>query len=135
MKLVSTLVIMGILISSSIANAQQGIFLNYSSAVKLSADIEYFKKTVDNQKLQINEYKDINLNLNNISELKDVKITGLIKDYSIQEQRATQLQEIYTVCNKDLIKEKLDKPSRYTWFSIGAISALVLGIVTAFAIK
>lgn len=134
-KLAIIYLIAVILIQSSIANATQGIFLNYSTSIKLSADLEYFKKTVTNQQNQIFEYKGIVGKLEEKSKLQDTKLEGIILDKGIQTGRANQLQDEYSKCTKELADEKINKPSRFTWFGYGFISAMVVGLAAIFAVK
>lgn len=128
--------ILGILIQSSIVSAaEKVIILDQKSAAKITSDIEYYKLKDNLQTQQIDEYKSIKSNLEEESKLKDSKIQGLTKDFQIQQERADKFQDAYTKTSKELIDEKIDKPSRYTWFSTGFISAIILGIVGAFAVR
>lgn len=128
--------ILGILIQSSIVSAaEKVIILDQKSAAKITSDIEYYKLKDNLQTQQIDEYKSIKSNLEEESKLKDTKIQGLTKDFQIQQERADKFQDAYIKTSKELIDEKIDKPSRYTWFSTGFISAIILGIVGAFAVR
>lgn len=128
--------ILGILIQSSIVSAaEKVIILDQKSAAKITSDIEYYKLKDNLQTQQIDEYKAIKSNLEEESKLKDSKIQGLTKDFQIQQERADKFQDAYIKTSKELIDEKIDKPSRYTWFSTGFISAIILGIVGAFAVR
>lgn len=128
--------ILGILIQSSIVSAaEKVIILDQKSAAKITSDIEYYKLKDNLQTQQIDEYKSIKSNLEEESKLKDSKIQGLTKDFQIQQERADKFQDAYIKTSKELIDEKIDKPSRYTWFSTGFISAIILGIVGAFAVR
>lgn len=128
--------ILGILIQSSIVSAaEKVIILDQKSAAKITSDIEYYKLKDNLQTQQIDEYKSIKSNLEEESKLKDSKIQGLTKDFQIQQEIADKFQDAYIKTSKELIDEKIDKPSRYTWFSTGFISAIILGIVGAFAVR
>lgn len=128
--------ILGILIQSSIVSAaEKVIILDQKSAAKITSDIEYYKLKDNLQTQQIDEYKSIKSNLEEESKLKDSKIQGLTKDFQIQQERADKFQEAYSKTSKELIDERNEKPSRYTWFSTGFISAIILGIIGAFAVR
>lgn len=128
--------ILGILIQSSIVSAaEKVIILDQKSAAKITSDIEYYKLKDNLQTQQIDEYKSIKSNLEEESKLKDTKIQGLTKDFQIQQERADKFQEAYSKTSKELIDERNEKPSRYTWFSTGFISAIILGIIGAFAVR
>lgn len=128
--------IMGILIQSTfVSAAEKVIILDQKSAAKISSDIEYYKLKDNLQTQQIEEYKSIKTNLEEQSSLKDAKIQGLTKDFQIQQERADKFQEAYSKTSKELIDERNEKPSRYTWFSTGFISAIILGIIGAFAVR
>lgn len=136
MRLVCILMIMGILIQSTfVSAAEKVIILDQKSAAKLTGDIEYFKLRDQLQVQQIDEYKSIKSNLEEESKLKDQKIEGLTKDFQIQQERADKFQDVYSKTSKELIDVKANQPSRYTWFSTGFISAIILGIVGAFAVR
>ncbi len=127
---------MGILIQSSLANATEKLIaLDQKSTAKLVTDLEFLNQTNVNLTEQLQEYIKLKTSLENESKLKDIKIEGLTKDYQIQQDRANQFQNVYTQCSQDLTKEKESKPSRFTWFSIGFISALVIGVASAFAVR
>lgn len=64
-----------------------------------------------------------------------ILITGLQKDKVDLLKVSDDFKNQLINKQKALIECEESKPSRFTWFGIGFVTALVIGIVGAFAIK
>lgn len=125
---------MGILIQSTPA-LSEGLFFEEKVASQLLIDLEYQKKVVTHQEEQIDVISKQNINLFNLSEQYKLKSEGLQKDKEIQSKRAQEFQDLYKGTSKDLDKCLESKPSRFTWFGVGFLTAVILGTAAAFAIS
>lgn len=63
------------------------------------------------------------------------KISLLDKDKNIYKIRGDKFEIEFDKCNNDLGKCLESKPSRFTWFGAGFISACVVGIAGIILIK
>jgi hypothetical protein len=114
------------LIQLPITSEAKGIFFSYSSATKLASDLEFLKKSTDNQIEQLKEYRKITEDYKKANNLQNSQITLLKTDKQILKEGIGKYQESYTKCTEDLNKEIESKPSRFTWFGIGFLTAVVL---------
>jgi hypothetical protein len=115
--------------------ASEGIFFNLSTAKKLATDIDYYKKTKANDDKIIYSLKDETNKYLTLSQKYEGKITGLELDKDIYKTRGDKLEKEFSTCSKQLSDCEESKPSRFVWFGVGFISALVVGIVSAFAFR
>ena len=124
---------MGILIQSNPVLSEE-ICFDKANSQKLLVDLEFQKKTITHQEKQISVITEQNLNLFNLSEQYRLKVDGLSKDKEIQTERANSLEQLYKDTNKDLTKCKNNTTSRFNWFGIGFVTAVIVGTAAAFAI-
>lgn len=132
-KSVSIFLILGFLIQPAIA--EQGIFLNISTAKKLASTLEFNQKLLNNQQTIIDNITIENIELNKKSIEQTNKIEGLVQDRTSLQSRGDKFEKQYTNCNEDFQIVKDSMPSRYTWFSTGFVSAMILGLVGLFFLK
>jgi hypothetical protein len=111
--------------------ASNGLFFNYTSSSKLVTDIKYFNTNYPLLEKKydtcIEQVEVSNVYTANVETLLD----GCNEDKKIYEDISAQLQKHYLSCNLELNKCRDATPSRFTWFSIGALSAVV-GVVGMF---
>jgi hypothetical protein len=131
--LVVGLLIQGILIQS--VQASDGIFFNISTAKRLATDIDYYKKTKVNDDKIIYSLKDETNKYLLLTKEFETKIKYLELDKTELKTRGDKFEKVYTTCTDDLKKCEESKPSRLTWFGVGFVSALIVGIVSAFAFR
>jgi hypothetical protein len=112
----------------------EGIFLPISSARKVASDLDFYKKTTSNDANVIYNLKQQNDGLVNLSVKCAEKSKLLEQDKVILTERGDRFEKVYSECSDNLNKCNEDKPSRYTWFSLGAITTLVLGLVVGFLV-
>ena len=78
------------------------------------------------------------LQVNNLKEQKNTLITerdGLRQDKADLSKAMEDYKDKYIRTAEELNKSESSKPSRLTWYGAGFISALVLVLAGAFAIK
>jgi hypothetical protein len=134
-KLVAILTVLAFLLQLNPVLASDICFTNISSARKSAADIDYTLKTQAKSNTIISLLKDENSKYFNLSNQYVGKITFLEKDKEILKKRGDDFEKVYTTCSKDLIDCELSKPSRFTWFCAGFLSAFILGVGTIYMIK
>jgi hypothetical protein len=115
--------------------AEKGIFLNASSAKRIVIDLRYC-----NEKLPL-ALQELGIcdrqveNLNKQAQNLNLTLSGMRLDNAALEKTKDEYKDKYVKTNDALIKEQESKPSRLTWFGTGFISALLVGIAMAIAIK
>ena len=119
----------------SVAANKKGIFFSYSTAQKLGAKLDYCDKRIINDDEIISTLSGTSTNYLALTESYKTKITLLSEDKLALKTRGDKFEKVYTTCSADLNKCEDAKPSRYVWFSIGAISTLIATIATIFIIK
>jgi len=134
MKKISMLVILSLLLQLSaitVSWAEPGIFFNYSTSKKIIFDL----KTCKDSDAKLKNCVDLNVNLT--KQLLTVKETneGLVKDKAIFQKNVDLYKKSTDELAQRLSDCQTNKPSRFTWFGIGFLSAVVLGTLAAFAIK
>lgn len=92
------------------------------------ADTAYNDKMIQVLNLELDKYLTLS------TEYKS-KIDLLVQDKADLRLRGDKLEKVYTTCTSDLNECKQEKPSRVLWFGVGFVSAIVLGVVGAFAIR
>lgn len=102
----------------------------------LAEEYIYFDKGASQKLLiDITTYKDNATLLNEAVKLQMEKINGLEQDKDILTDQASQYKKLYLNENKRANEAEASKPSRFTWFSIGSITTLIVIIASAIAIK
>jgi hypothetical protein len=128
-----TLCFNGVAFSSSVSD--KDIFMNGSTARRLVGDLKYCNQTIKDQGTLLKNCQTSNqLADKEISTLKETR-ENLKSDLTLVTTAKDEYKELYVTTNNELIKEREDKPSRFTWFSLGGLTALILGVIAAIAVK
>lgn len=116
------------------AAANEICFRNLSSAREGASKIQFTAKQAQYwaDKYSASNAERINLEGQNL--ILNQQILGLNKDKDALKEVAADYKKQYLDTNAALVKSESSKPSRFTWFGIGAITTAVLGIAAAFAI-
>lgn len=115
--------------------ANKGIFLNTSTARKVVTDLKYC-----NEKMPLLT-KELSLCDDQVSNLKEQKVNlvlerdGLRQDKKDLSKAAEDYKDKYVATAEQLNKSEASKPSRLTWYGAGFITALIVVLAGAFAIK
>jgi DNA helicase IV len=64
-----------------------------------------------------------------------LQIKGLETDKQILKDLSEDYKQKYLKANEQYVASETSKPSKLTWFGIGFGSALLIGIISAFAVK
>jgi hypothetical protein len=110
--------------------ASEGIFLNISSARKVVTELQYgdvVKQRLFICQQQYSTSKSINTT-------NETLIIGLNKDKVVLTGVSEEFEKRLLDTNKQLIAEKESKPSRFVWYGVGFITAVILGLVGAFLV-
>jgi hypothetical protein len=115
--------------------ASNGLFFNYTSSNSLIVDYKYYRENygIVKQKLNLTE-EELSVT-NKYNQDMKTEVIGLKKDKIDLKSVSEEFKNKYIKTNEQLLKEQENKPSRLTWFGAGFISAVVVGILTIFAIK
>lgn len=121
--------------ASKSINPKAGIFLSQSSAKRIVTDLRYCNEKLPNtvRALSICD-KEVD-NLKEQKRVLNMKISGYEKDITALEKTEKDYKDKYAETAKKLEASENDKPSRLTWFGVGFISALILGMLSVYAIK
>jgi hypothetical protein len=110
--------------------SSEGLFFNVSSSRKLLTELKYADVIKQRFTVCQQQYSSISsLNASN-----ERLVVGLTKDKVDLTVVAGEFEKRLLETNKLLIAEKESKPSRLVWYGLGAITAVVLGLVGAFLI-
>lgn len=107
--------------------------LCFTKPVAQSILVELKFSQVSSEKLNIcqesyNTCTELNTN-------KDILIEGLKLDKIDLMKLSDEYKNNYMKTNQALLKSESSKPSRVTWVATGIVSTLILGLITAIAIK
>ena len=114
---------------------QPGIFFDADTAARLDGDIKFYKKTnTDLDKLLSNCKADKDLGDKEIGLLK--KETESLKvDLNVVMKAKDDYKELYVKADEARLKELENKPSRMTWFGLGAATSAVITTVLVLLLK
>ena len=118
-----------------LAFANNIYFNNISSARKVKSEIDYLK---ENSKFYSNKYSYCDaerINLNAQNGLLKEQTDSLKKDKQVLLEVSEEYKKRFIDTNKELEKVKDSIPSRLTWFTTGMGAAIIVGIVSSFALK
>ncbi len=125
---------MGILIQSSPA-LSDGLLFDEKVSKQILSDLDYQNKTIDSQDKQIENLNKLTIDLYRLSDEFKLKIEGLEKDKTLLKDRGDSFEKSYKDTSKKLDECKEDKPSRFTWFALGFLTAVITGTVAAFSLS
>lgn len=126
-KLVASLVTVALITQSSICLANEGIFFNTSTARKLAADIDHKEKLIKSDSEIIDALKQQNSGLFELSETYKQKTDLLMEDSKILRERGDKFEKAY-IEKSEQLNECIDsKPSRFVWYGMGFLSAVLIG--------
>lgn len=112
----------------------EGIFLSTSSAKKVVTEIKYGREKITADQLLVGQLsKKVDL-LQQSNEVVLKENSGLLKDKSILTEQVGGYREVVKKTTDQLEECKKNTPSRLEWFGYGALTALVLGVLGAFAV-
>lgn len=131
MKLVSIFVT-AVLTTPSLAG--EVIFINLSSSRTLAGELHYLKTNKAENEMIINVLESESNQYLLLSNAYEKKITFLDQDKAILRTRGDKFETAFMDTSKSLIQCKEDTPSRFVWFSVGAITSVVLGLTGIFLI-
>ena len=133
-KLKSAAVLMLLVFLPSLSNAQV-CFTNISSARAALTEVTYDKQNTDylTKKYTLCNDERINLSAQNLS--LNTEEAARKADAAVMSGVLGQYKTNYIDQNKKLNECVAATPSRMTWFGYGALAAVILGLVGAFAIK
>lgn len=124
-----------VMLTQSLAMASNGIFLPISSARKLAADLDFCNKSRSNCDNVIFNLKAENSNLYKLSDEHIKKIELLAQDREIYKKQSADFKKQYDATT-DKLQDCVDAtPSRFTWFSGGFLSAMIVMLVSVIALK
>ena len=113
----------------------KGIFLPLSSAKKVAVELKYCQGNSD---FLTAKYGICNDERSNLLQQKDIltqENLGLKKDKALLSTSTEEYKKNLLDTNDKFVKCEESKPSRLTWFGIGAVSTMVLSVVMMFLIK
>lgn len=112
---------------STICLANEGIFFNTSTARKLAADIDHKEKLIKSDLEIIDTLKQQNSGLFELSETYRQKTDLLMEDSKILKERGDKFEKAFVAKSEQYDKCVDSKPSRLVWYSLGFLTAMVLG--------
>lgn len=123
-----------VLILPSLSNAQV-CFTNMTSARSALALVEYDLKTITylGDRYSLCDAERINLSIQ--KESLNTEVQSLKSDKVTLNIVLGEYKDLYVNENAERLKLKASTPSRVTWFGVGAISAVVLGLIGIIAIR
>lgn len=110
-------------------------FDNLSSAKDAAAKIQFEQKQLQFWQQKYTFCNAERINLDGQQQSLNLMVTKLTEDKEALKQVAEDYKKNYLETNAALMKSEASKPSRFTWFGIGAITSAVLGLAAAFAAK
>lgn len=119
------------MVTPSLALSNEGIFLNYSSSKKIVSDLKFY--TVNYPKIEqkyticTEQYLNANKNLASTEQL----LSGCNKDKDDLKGVSKEFQDKFSDCSNKLDKCEKEKPSRVTWFAIGATTTAIITTILA----
>ena len=109
-----------------------GLFFNYSSSKKLVTDIKFYNenypKLEEKYDICTKQVSTANKNIDATEKL----LNGCNGDKVVLKGISADLEAKYVKAGNDLIDCGNAKPSRFTWFSIGAVTTMVAMLVLMF---
>jgi hypothetical protein len=109
--------------------------MDIATAQKLDGDINFYKKSIEDMtKLLQNAEAEKKLLNGEVGLLKE-KSQALTLDVTVVTKAKDDYKELYTKADDARLKAVENAPSRATWFGWGALTAVVLGTLAAFAIR
>ena len=63
------------------------------------------------------------------------KVFYLEDDKKILRTRGDKFEEVFLTCSNNLLTCKDEKPSRFVWFSLGALTTTILGLTGIYFLK
>lgn len=110
-------------------------FNDIGAARTVKSEIEYLQKTNKyfSDKYSLCDSERTNLNIQN-SSLKEYN-EGLKKDKQVLIEVSDEYKKKFIDTTNELEKVKSATPSRLTWFTVGLGTAVLVGIVSSFALK
>ena len=118
----------------SFANETLGIFSNLSTAKIIAGDINFYKQNKAENEVIINVLEEESRNYLTLSNEYKSKIDLLDIDKGILRTRGDKFENVYMSCSNSLVQCKEDTPSRYVWFSLGALTTIILGLTGIYLI-
>ena len=115
--------------------ANDGIFLNTSSARKVASELDYCFKSQAKDANIISLLKEENNKYLKLSDTYKEKVSLIQKDKEILKKRGDDFEKQYKATSKDLNECIENTPSRLVWYGIGFLTAFILGVGTIFMIK
>jgi hypothetical protein len=110
-------------------------FTNDASAGLGISKIEYTVKQDEyfTAKYTICDAERVNLNAQNLG--LQTEIDGLKQDKTLLNTAVVNYKKDFIDANAAMVKSESNKPSRLTWFGAGALTAVILGLAAAIAVK
>jgi hypothetical protein len=108
-----------------------GIFFSYSSAQKLAIDIKYLKDTNQYLDKENSLLVSQNTELKGITKISEQQIDLLNKNLLIVGTQKDEFKSNLLDC----YKEVENKPSRLTWFSMGAFTTVIVAVLGFFFLR
>jgi hypothetical protein len=116
-------------------NVPEAIYLNLSSSRVLGAEINFYKTNKAENEMIISVLENESAQYLHLSNEYEQKIILLDQDKTILRTRGDKFEGAFMDTSKSLVQCKDDTPSRFVWFSVGAITSVVLGLTGIFLIK
>ena len=116
-------------------SSNNSIFMSYTTGTRFVADYKFYKKSAtDLGKKLVNDDQYIKNCDSEVLALKQG--SALMKiDMAALDKAKEEYKKNYEDTNKALIDCQNSTPSRYTWFSLGALSAAVVFVIGIVMIK
>lgn len=119
------------LVSPQLSLSEELLCFDNEEAKKMLVELKFGKVTSELLGICQEQYSTATILNNNYS----LQIKGLETDKQILKDLSEDYKQKYIKANEQYIASETSKPSKLTWFGIGFGSALLIGIISAFAVK
>jgi hypothetical protein len=115
-------------------NSKAGLFLNYSTSKKLVTDLKYYSENYPKLEQKYTICTEQYSNEKKVSLVNAQLLDGCNSDKKDLKITKEEFEKKYIKSSGELNECKKSKPSRVTWFTIGAITTAVVTIALEFFI-
>jgi len=119
------------LVSPQLSLSEELLCFENEEAKKMLVELKFGKVTSELLGICQEQYSTSKILNDNYS----LQIKGLETDKQILKDLSEDYKQKYLKANEQYVASETSKPSKLTWFGIGFGSALLIGIISAFAVK